>query len=81
MKRAAADRAAFRSVEAGAGALLSKRYAAERRRGISPTSAATPSATQAGGFRGGEGGSAADAGDPADYLRPCRALTRSAAAT
>ena len=43
--------------------LLAKGYAAERRAGI--TGRATPSSTQAGGFRPGSPG---DAGDPVDWL-------------
>ena len=64
MKRAAADRAVWRRPETAAG-LLAKGYAEERRAGIGER--ATPSATQAGGFR--QGDSAADAGDPQDWLK------------
>ena len=64
MKRAAADRAVWRRQEHAAG-LLAKSYADERREGIGE--GATPSATQAGGFRQGDSSNDA-AGDPEDWL-------------
>ncbi len=64
MKRAAADRAVWRRPEHAAG-LLAKSYADERREDLGER--ATPSATQAGGFR--QGDSSNDAGDPEDWLK------------
>jgi gamma-glutamyltranspeptidase/glutathione hydrolase len=63
MKRAAADRAVWRTPDAAAG-LLAKRYAESRRAGIGER--ATPSATQAGNFTEG---STLDAGDPLGWYK------------
>lgn len=65
MKRAAADRAVWRTEEAG-NKLLAKGFAAERRAGISDQ--ATPSVTQAGPYAVPAGESEADAGDPLKWF-------------